>query len=410
MKNIKNIFITGAQFGNKGAQSLLFSTICQLKKVYPDAEFYYYPIDNSEKYNKKLYKFHIVGKTSYSQKYEDSVIFRLLLNFCGIFAKIFKKDKAIKRTRELHNTIKNMDLMVDVSGYQLGSKWSYKINNRFLHWIENAKRYNIPVVLMPQSFGPFDYGSNQKKMDKRIRKTLEKVDLIYAREDEGAKLLREKYGLKQVRQCCDLVLQNDKECDLSMIYYDVPENKIINLKTKNNVAIIPNFQTVEHGNSESVLLAYEELINQLTEWGKNVVIFRHSKDLELCKKIYNQIKIRKEQVQLIEREFECTEYSEFVNQFGYIVASRFHAVLHAYQQGVPCLVLGWSVKYMELAKLFNQEQYVIDITNQKDNKNLMECLFKLESNYLQEKETIIKLAQKLPKHKCVNEIKEYLEQ
>ncbi|MCI9142704.1 MAG: hypothetical protein HFH87_08790, partial [Lachnospiraceae bacterium] len=53
--------ITGAQFGNKGAQSMLFVAVSELRRKYPDCDIYYLPIDTMENYPDSIvrrYRFH----------------------------------------------------------------------------------------------------------------------------------------------------------------------------------------------------------------------------------------------------------------------------------------------------------------------------------------------------------------
>ena len=65
-----------------------------------------------------------------------------------------------------------------------------------------------------------------------------------------------------------------------------------------------------------------------------------------------------ENVYFIEDDMNCLEYGGFVKQFDFIIASRFHAIVHAYKENVPAIILGWAVKYHELAKNLNQEKFV----------------------------------------------------
>lgn len=403
---VRNIFITGAQFKNKGAQSLLFSVIYQLNSIYPDAEYYYYPLDNPNSYDASLYKFHIVNWTRYSFKYCNDSLFRALLKLFSPMLKIIGKGDLLKKTKEYYETIQKMDLMVDISGYQLGSKWDIGINIQYLNFIEIAQSFNVPVVLMPQSFGPFDYGMEQEKMDNRICNILSKVNLIYAREERGYRLLSDKYKLENVYKCCDIVLQTAGEIDLSLVFNKIPIKNIHRLKACKNVGVIPNFQTIKQGNKKEILILYKDIIDSLTSDGYQVTIFRHSDDLKLCRMIYQSISNRKDQVDLIENEFECYEYSEFVKQFDFLIASRYHAVLHAYQKGVPCLVLGWDEKYMELAHCFQQDKYVADISTKFDANKIKLSFVELKSNFPIEKETILSKLVYLPVNKCVMDLRD----
>lgn len=58
-----NVLITGAQFGNKGAQSMLFTVVSEVRDRYPNADFYYLPLDYFREncfQNIADYRFHFV--------------------------------------------------------------------------------------------------------------------------------------------------------------------------------------------------------------------------------------------------------------------------------------------------------------------------------------------------------------
>lgn len=371
-----NILVTGAQFGNKGAQSLLFSLVSEIKKKYADAKIYYVPLDDISGYDIDHYKFNFVYDDL--AKYDCKELIRGTYRKYKAFVvkRKAKKNKVWNKCRKLSDIWSQMNIMVDICGYNLSSKWPMEINNRFLRYIDTAKKHNLPVILMPQSLGPFEY--NDLKIDNHIRETLHKVDVICAREQQGVEDLKKKYDVSDnVYLYPDLVLISGK-LEKKYIYSDTHELKERKLTTEGNVGIVPNEQLLSNANEKIVLKLYEELIDKLLDNGKNVYIFRHSDDLDLCRKIYDRCKSDK--VVLIRDEFDCFEYSEFVKQFDFIVASRFHSIVHAYKNEIPAIILGWSVKYDELSKLFRQEKYVFNIENVNKN-NVMQIVEKMCENH-----------------------------
>ena len=131
---------------NKGAQAMTFIAVDEIKKRYPDSNIYVLSEADKGYNSKELYNFEFIGwfpmKFSKAQKNPLLKLLCLLRN-----RNEFKKAEAI---------YKNAILMIDISGYALGSNWSDKICLAFLENIEFAQEFDIPVYLMPQSFGPFD--------------------------------------------------------------------------------------------------------------------------------------------------------------------------------------------------------------------------------------------------------------
>lgn len=237
---------------------------------------------------------------------------------------------------------------------------------------------------MPQSFGPFNYsGIRAVKMNRKIKKVLKYVDVICAREKQGYDILTKQFGLKNVKKTYDLVL-NNKSVDLRNVFYDIPKLNIPDIKT-NSVAIIPNQQNSKFGNEQEILGIYKEIIDKLISKGKNVYVLRHSKmDLPICKKIAGL----SENIILLENEFSCVEFNSFVNKFDFVIASRFHSVVHSYKNIVPCVTLGWAIKYSELHDIFKQNDFVFDVRNKMDKTAILNAVDYMSDKFKDEAEKI----------------------
>lgn len=193
---------------------------------------------------------------------------------------------------------------------------------------------------------------------------------------------------KNVEISTDLVLQSD-EIELSNIFVKSRKLEFKKLTTQNNVGIVPNMQLYKHGKKDDLLQVYRNIINHLLDCNKNVYIFRHSNDLPICKDIYEMF-ASSENVYFIEDDMNCLEYGEFVKQFDFIVASRFHAIVHAYKENVPAIILGWAVKYHDLAQNLNQEKFVFDGTNiSAENQDAIIKGIEYMSNNFNDESTII---------------------
>ena len=134
-------------------------------------------------------------------------------------------------------------------------------------------------------------------------------------------------------------------------------------------------------------------------------MFRHSaEDLTIIEEI-GRLYDTSEHVHMLKDNFSCIEFELLTKKFDFIICSRFHGVVHAYRHYVPVLVLGWAVKYVELADLVEQSQYVFDITDEKCAPNdVMTALDKLISDALVDSETIKKNMKNVQKDNCFDEI------
>lgn len=404
---MKNILITGANFGNKGAQSMLFITVDELRKKYGECNIWF---SSYEIADVKNYKFEQIvlpveiekillddkKKTLYICKYAIKGFINKLLH-----RRTIAHFSDIKKCKEV---IENTDLIVDVSGFRLGDKWSYNANLKYLYYLAIAKKYGKPIYLMPQSYGTFEYKDRADELFGMIREYLPYAKMIFAREQEGYDLLTQKFSLSNVVKSTDLVLQN-KGIDLNNIFHNIPIVDVPDFQEDKIVGIVPNIQCFNRVGSDEFVDLYKKIIDELISSGFKVVMFRHSnEDLKPCEMIYANY-CENEKVTLLKNDFSCIEYEQFVRQFTFIVCSRYHGVVHAYRNKIPCIILGWAVKYKELAQNVSQDRFVYDITKCKDElDNIISGLKWMEEYYMQESEVIEECVKKIQEDNCFKAI------
>lgn len=371
---MKNIIITGGGMVNKGAQAMTLIAVHELRERFPDHRiFLYSPVDlANKKLDKSQFAFDFTGwypmKFAYCQHNPLQRAMTLL--------------RSRSELLEAEAIYRNTDFIMDISGYALGSNWNDKICNDFLDILEFAQGFNIPVYLMPQSFGPFDFGADRKVLNDRIKKLLPTAKVIFAREQEGYDALVNTYGLTNVRLAMDLVLGN-KGIDLEKVFKDRPDMNLPEI-AENSVAVIPNSMNVNVSSQEAVLTMYMDVVEKLLNLDKKVYLLSHSSmDAELCRTLKERFEMQKDVV-LLEQDFSCLEFNELVQKFQYLVASRFHSIVHAYKNGVPCIALGWATKYHDLLKLFEQEQYVFDVRTESGTADMLLAIERMNSCYAEE--------------------------
>ena len=195
---MRKIVITGGELQNKGAQSMVFICVSELHKRFPNHEIFVISDFYTDSKQEKIFCFNIrtfgtvvdvIRKNNLKQK---------------IYYMIKGYDK--KENEKQNEFFRDVDLMIDISGYGLGDAWNKYEIEHYLYRIECAKYFGIKVYLMPQSFGPFK--TFDKSLLKRTKKALEYASTIYARERQGYDLLIEKFKLKNVKISYDLVLNN----------------------------------------------------------------------------------------------------------------------------------------------------------------------------------------------------------
>ena len=290
---------------NKGAQAMTLIAVHELRERFPEHEIYLYsPVDmQNTQLDKTQFWFEFTGWYP--------------LKFARCQKKPLLRTVTLLRNKrellEAESIYRNTEFIVDISGYALGSNWSDKICNDFLDVLEFAQGFDIPVYLMPQSFGPFDFGEERKRLDARIRKLLPSVKMIYAREQEGYDALVNTYGLNNVSMAVDLVLAN-KGINLRNVYKKQLEICIPDI-LPHSVAVIPNSMNASVSTLDRMVAVYSEIIGHFLTQKKNVYLLSHSAmDADLCKKLKEQF-VSDQRVILLEQDFSCLEFNELVKRF-----------------------------------------------------------------------------------------------
>lgn len=393
---MRNIIIAGGGLVNKGAQAMTLICICELKKRYPDHRMILLTWDASEAARKKHAAYDLELLEVPPMKFSGAARNLLLRALYSL-----RYGKHFIRTDEIY---RNTDLLVDISGYALGSNWNPKVCNDYLDNLEFALAYDIPVYLLPQSFGPFDYTNDAGRViDERTRRLFPKIKKIYAREQEGYDALVSRYGLANVQLTYDMVLASSIE-DYSPALRKQMEMRLPEIP-ENSIGLIPNVRTDDDGSGRSTKL-YLAAIQEALSQGLYVYLTYHSsQDKVLCVDLKEAF-AEDDRVILLEHDHSCMEFNELVKKFRFVVASRFHAIVHALKNGIPCIAIGWAVKYIDLLNLFDQGAYMFDLRQTVEPEALCRAVAAMNENYAEESRKIRAALPELQKENVFDLIKE----
>ena len=351
----KKIMIVGASFKDKGSQSTLFVVIDELRKRFEDCQIFF--ACNGEQFEETNYRF---KKMSYTKQFQDMALGARLNIFNNISKLIRKKDDTASKDDDAQKFFSELDLIIDISDSVLTDRSTMAETEGYLKNIKIAQKFNIPMIILPQSFGPFNYSLDDMHIMGEMKDLLFYPKAIYAREEEGYDELIGNFGLDNLRRSPDLVLQN-KGINILNVCTSFYSPIIPDIKEGNNVAVIPNESLFTKNISNKNYALFFKMIEKLINSKKEVYVFcLASSDLEICKKMTALFSYN-DHVHLIDQEFDCIEYDFIVKYFDFVLSSRYHGCVHAYRNLVPSIIFGTSPKDKDLAKLMNQEQYYVDI-------------------------------------------------
>ena len=399
---MKKVLITGANFNNKGAQSMLFVCIDEIRRRFPDAKILF---QTKEIIDESNYHFEIVWIGLDDFKIANGCISKSLSRIAKDCVKLVlgRKQGFLRVFRDI-GKIKDVDLVIDISGFSIGEKWEKSHNEGYINKIKFAKKYNVPFYMLPQSIGPFHFEKNMSfEQAEKLRRDyaiyLKYPKIIYARERDGERCLAQLGITENVKRSSDLVLQNNG-IDPSNIFKKTPVNQAADEEIlTGSVALVPNFQIIRHGSEKTAFAVYQRVIEQLLKNQRDVYIIRHSNDdKELCDKLYSSI--ASDKLHLINKDLSCLEYDSLIRKFDYVIGSRFHGIVHALRNGVPCIALGWAIKYQELLDSVGQRKYVFDATNENKIDEIIAAIDDMEAKMDENKSIVRKHLEEIRKNNC----------
>ncbi len=361
----KNILITGGGLSNKGAQAMTFTVVSNIRRSFPSKNIYLLePVDfRRDPAAKKKYPFKIIP---WDQEEKIKILQGKGSRFQGI--------------------IENTYMILDVSGYGITSQVEPPYMNVYKHLLDMAiaKTYSIPMYLLPQSIGPFDYRFPEKPFLWMMQKKYFKYpEHIYCRERAGTYELK-KFTSDNVEVRHDIVLTEDYE--IPLVYSGTI--KEIKIET-NTVGIVPNKRVFSRVDPQELLAFYKEMIHDLRKKKYTVLLLLHSNEDRSLIKDLKSLFPNDDRVVPITEELNSFELENIISNLKVMVASRYHSIIHAYRNGVPCLVLGWAVKYQELLDDFSQSDYIFDVRQGLDRSQIMKKVNKLVVKRDEESDSIM---------------------
>ncbi|MGB3797992.1 MAG: polysaccharide pyruvyl transferase family protein, partial [Alteraurantiacibacter sp.] len=234
-------------------------TVTAFSNKYDDPDQYSFTLMPYDDYTRLLYKYHLNNVP-------------LLTPFLTFLAgRSRKTDKWKGKIKQMDKALREADAILDASGYTLGSGWGKGGGRMLLQTIRIAKAHNKPIILMPQSFGPFDWGEDDDaEFLKEVKEELKYCTRIYAREKEGYACLKS-LGLDNVELSADMVIREKIFPEPAEIHKSYDPAKV-EYPDPGSVGFIINENVFRIGDRDAVLNLYSRMLDKLVDDGEKVYI------------------------------------------------------------------------------------------------------------------------------------------
>jgi polysaccharide pyruvyl transferase WcaK-like protein len=367
------ISITGGTIcGNRGAESMLTTTIGVIRKDFPNAKFYvfsYYP-----KKDRSLCLDE--GITILSGKPVALVTRHFLAALLAALVKVFGAKVPRSKFFKIAKALDESDMLLDIGGITFSDgRGKYLPFNILTIW--PAMILGVPVIKLAQAVGPFHQFFNRLNANLFLKKCRH----IFARGEKTAEFLTDLgYPAEKSDLVADVAFLYQPEFSLSK----ENEDKVSALLKKINgtrkpvvvfsPSILVNTQSTKKGLDYAA--KFYELINYLGKDRYHFIFIPNASREGSDKKHNNDLLTLAEMrqraesgaldadvlpaIDWVDYDINTASIRAIIATADVLVTSRYHAMISGLCLAVPTVVIGWGHKYKETMTYFDLGQYSLD--------------------------------------------------
>jgi polysaccharide pyruvyl transferase WcaK-like protein len=341
------IEVRGAGFTNKGAHLMLLAVRERLKARYPNAVLTMVPSHSAGPS-----PFPTVVAAGFMPKCE---LWRWGVPW-GDLARL-----APRKIREMFGWVLDLevDAVLDISGFAYSDQWGRQALTLAASAAKRWRRRGVPLVLLPQAFGPIEDSHNQRS----FRRLLGAADLVFSRDaDSHAWASRFAPYRERLQQAPDFT---------NLIAGIRPENPA---DFASAVAITPNYRMLDK-TDPSIRDRYvpflTKVVSRVSRAGLRPILLIHegAPDLALAKQVCELSGVGEILV-----ESDPLKLKGVLGCCAAAVGSRYHGLVSALSQGVPALGTSWSHKYRALYGDYEFSSGLIDLKDELETDRQIEAL------------------------------------
>lgn len=339
------IEINGAYLNNKGAEFMLQTCI---EEISSRIDSVFFATDNAagnyitrskHSLHQFLYSRGWYDNSSYHKWLKRQLVINDLLNCLGISKRLL--NYGITNINEIHT-------LIDISGLAYSDFWGVMPSNNFSKLVSEYKKRGKKIILLSQSYGPF----NNQGIRGYISEIINKADLVYAREESSKRYLNEIVPDKTVSVKPDLTFSRHN--------VDIEKQRE---KNRQIATIIPNIRMLKSSNEywknhyiSALKVISEFLVSK--SWRVNYVINESSGG------DYRLIMDNGFPDGEVSVSSSPSESKRLISDSDFIIGSRYHSLIASFLKGIPSVSIGWADKYEELYKNFGVSDFNVNNTEE----------------------------------------------
>jgi len=352
-------------FGNRGCEALIRSSIKTIRQYMPEAVFLV-PAKSAKQDAVQWPEAKNHGVTFISAEPIPGTIRwwgrarRLWRRLEGMPPKFKVSDLTL-------NSIAHSDALVMTGGDIISLDYGLESLYYWARICEVAMDIGKPTILWAASVGPF---SKIPSAEARMKSFLNRFSLITVRETASLKYLQD-LGIKNVELVIDSAFSLDFE--------QAPVNTVSLIQSGiqtlgfNVSPLIRNFREADDAKDILDNEVADFLIDVLKDLGFKILLIPHvdpldgsadNSDSAYMRKILEKVRqagFGADQIDTLPRTLNAAQLKDVIRQCTYFMGARTHATVAALSQGVPTTSIAYSVKAKGINQdLFGHTRYVLD--------------------------------------------------
>jgi len=267
------------------------------------------------------------------------------------------------------------DVVMDVSG---GDSFSEIYGTERFETKCQLKEFALslpkPLVLLPQTYGPFKTGAGRQ----RVRRIISSSVLIATRDQNGLEELEEIMGEpldERFVECPDMAF------GLQPVPTGLEQEPFIADLNAGDQLIGLNISELLFHETESFGLGgdYRELTSRIVEWAMrqeqsklllvpHVFPYRQTNgalsvsDREVCQEVYERYAHQfPGRIAVLQGDYGPAQIKYIIGKCGFFIGARMHACIAALSQGIPTAMLAYSKKARGVLGLAGIPQFVVEL-------------------------------------------------
>lgn len=391
-----SIIFTGAlpETNNLGVSALLYSVMSEIFKRIPNAQLTVFDFGKGIRESlftngEKNYKYKLCGAHNTRRFYLRESLWNM--RFSALFGGL--GNPAV-------NEIKNADVVLDISG---GDSFTDLYGPRRYNTMTLAKNISIqlktPLVLLPQTYGPFS------KNQKNVKHILKNVKAAWARDERSFKILKDLSSNyiknKNIFSGIDVAFSLPKYEPKKILkqktttWLNVDRKKpVIGINVSGLIYNNPEVAISRYGfcaSYKDVILGFIDKLFNSTD--VNIILIPHvldkqghfESDIDANHNVINEInKKYRDRIEVIDGIYDQSEIKWIISKLDWFCGTRMHSTIAALSTAVPSAAIAYSDKTLGVFETCEQGQYVID-PRALDTNEVIQRLYLSFENYKQTK-------------------------